>query len=55
MVAITMQSGGYAEYAGLSLDAKPTEGVSTGSIFLEVDTSAVYVFDSENETWRELG
>lgn len=54
-VAMTMQNGGYAEYAGLSSDTKPTEGVSTGSVFLEVDTSAVYVYDSENSTWRELG
>ena len=54
-VAMTETKGGYVEYAGLSTDAKPTENVATGSIFLEINTSKVYAFDSENETWIELG
>lgn len=53
-VAITMQNGGYAEYAGLSTDQKPTEGVATGSTFLEVNTGDVYVYDSAGQTWRKL-
>ena len=47
-------SGGYGEWAGLSTDDKPTEGVATGSTFLEVDTGDVYAYDSEGLMWRKL-
>ena len=43
----------YFEYAGLSTDTKPTDGVSTGSWFHEVDTSKVYAYDEHTETWYE--
>lgn len=32
------------EYIGLSTETKPTENVSDGSSFLEVDTGILYVF-----------
>ena len=48
----------YFELSGLSSDAKPTtfEGaaVANVSIFLEMDTSKVYIYDEAGETWREL-
>ena len=53
-VSQILDRGGYAEYAGLSTDQKPTEGVATGSTFLEVNTGDVYVYDSAGQTWRKL-
>ena len=48
----------YFELSGLSSDDKPIEfegaKVANGSIFLEMDTSKVYAYDEDNETWREL-
>ena len=45
----------YREYAGLSTDTKPTEGVATGSVFLEVDTTDVYLYDEASEEWNKVG
>lgn len=42
------------EYRGLSTDIKPTKRVGNGSIFIEMDTGKVYIFDEENIKWREL-
>ena len=42
----------YFEYAGKSSDTKPTAGVATGSIFVEVNTGKVFFF-SEPSTWTE--
>ena len=41
----------YAEYAGLSSDAKPVAGIVTGSKFKEVDTGVEYAFDEVSGTW----
>ena len=38
----------------LSTDEKPTEGISNGSELIEMDTGKLYMFDKDNETWREL-
>lgn len=43
----------YVEGACLSGDEKPTEGIATGSLILEVDTKKLYVYDEES-TWSEL-
>jgi len=43
----TMNRGSYGEFAGLSTDSKPTIGVATGSIFIEVDTGKVFLFNEE--------
>jgi hypothetical protein len=40
-------------YAGLSSDTKKTAGVTNGSVFLEMDTKKMYLFDETNATWRE--
>lgn len=44
----------YYEYAGLSTDEKPTEGVATGSVFIEVDTANAYLYDEEGEEWEKV-
>ena len=41
----------YYEFAGTSLDAKPSEGVATGSIYIEVDTAGVYVYNEDSGGW----
>ena len=52
MVQLIFSSGtGFSKYAGLEKDTKPTEGVTTGSEFREVDTGDLYRFDSEGVQW----
>ena len=46
-------NGAYVEYAGLHTDTKPTEGIATGSIFLEVDTGTVFFFNATDSEWVE--
>lgn len=42
------------EFRGLSTDIKPVERVGNGSIFIEMDTGKVYMFDEQNIEWKEL-
>ena len=44
----------YYEFAGLSTDTKQTEGVATGSLFLEVDTGNWYAFDEAGSEWNQI-
>lgn len=44
-----------ANVYGLSTDAKPTDGLATGSAFIEVDTGKLYLFDEVGATWTEVG
>lgn len=37
---------------GLSSDTKPTD-VPNGSVFVEMDTTTIFVFDAENTYWRQ--
>lgn len=39
------------EFRGLSTDKKPTKGIGNGSIFLEMDTGKVFMFNETNRTW----
>lgn len=50
---ITVIPGNYInEYYGLNTDDKPDdEHVPNASLFYEMDTGDVYVYDKENETW----
>ena len=42
----------YIEAAGLSTDTKPTDGVITGSVFVEVDTGDGYLFkEADSPEW----
>lgn len=46
------------EFFGLSKDEKPIGEVNgvritNGSIFIEIDTKKIYMFDEENQTWIE--
>lgn len=45
----------YVEIAGLSTDTKQDDNYITGSLFLEVDTGKVYVFDEVSGNWTEIG
>jgi len=46
------------ELRGLSTDEKPTviKGavVENGSVFIEIDTGKVYMYDLENQIWEEI-
>lgn len=42
----------YREGTCLSTDTKPTNW-DNGSILLEINTSKVFIYDAENEQWRE--
>ena len=43
------------ELRGLSTDEKPTTiengTIENGSVFIEIDTQDVYIYDGENEVW----
>lgn len=42
------------EYRGLSTDVKPTKRVGNGSVFIEMDTGKVFMFDEQNKVWKEI-
>lgn len=46
------------ELRGLSTDNKPTtiEGrtIANGSVFIEIDTGKIYMYDLSTETWNEV-
>ena len=46
------------ELRGLSGDDKPIEiankKVDNGSIFIEIDTGKIFMFDLENKLWKEI-
>lgn len=60
MITVYRESGiadgniGELEYRGLSTDEKPTENIVNGSVFIEIDTGKVYMYDLENEEWKEI-
>ena len=37
------------EFRGLSTDEKPIERIGNGSIFIEIDTGKVFIFDEQNK------
>ena len=45
----------FCNFAGNSSDSKPTEGIITGSTFLEVDTGIEYLFDEDTGAWEATG
>lgn len=46
------------ELRGLSTDTKPQEfagkKIDNGSVFIEIDTGKVFMFDLENKQWKEI-
>lgn len=46
------------ELRGLSGDTKPTEIdgkiIDNGSTFIEINTGKIYLYDLENEQWKEV-
>ena len=44
----------YVELACLSSDTKPTAGIVTGSLALEVDTGDMYAFDETGAEWDKI-
>lgn len=48
----------YIEAYGLSTDTKPTGGIVTGSMFVEIDTGKVYLYNESGAAghkWVEIG
>ena len=46
------------ELRGLSTDTKPSKiddkFIDNGSIFIEIDTQAIYFYDLENQEWKAV-
>lgn len=45
----------YVELYGLSTDTKPTSGIVTGSVFVEVNTGKAFLFNEDSSSWVEVG
>ena len=55
MVSLISYGANGNTYVGLSLDDKPTEDVTNGSCFLEMNTGKIYFYNEEDEQWVEWG
>ena len=58
MIRVTKETGftegkKYIEAFGLSTDSKPTTGIVTGSVFVEVDTGKAFLFNETTSLWVE--
>ena len=46
------------ELRGLSTDDKPTsigeKYIGNGTMFIEIDTGKIYLFDLDSKTWKEI-
>lgn len=46
------------ELRGLSTDEKPLEindkPINNGAVYIEIDTGAIFLFDKENQAWKEV-
>lgn len=45
----------YVELYGTSSESKPTTGIVTGSVFVEVNTGKVFLFNEDSSAWVEMG
>lgn len=43
----------YVTIFGTSSETKPTNGIITGSVFVEVDTGKAYLFNEDTSAWVE--
>lgn len=48
-------NGRISNFMGLSTETKPTDGLATGSLFIELDTGTVYYFNEATLTWAVFG
>lgn len=57
MVTLVRMGGSHtaqnAEFYGKAKDVKPTKNVPNASIFYEMDTKKVFLFDEEDGVWLE--
>ena len=44
----------YVEIACKSTDTKPTSGIVTGSLALEVNTGHIYAYDEASAIWTKI-
>lgn len=49
-----VKDGNILEITGKSTDQKPTENISNGSSYIEIDTGKIYFYDKETEQWLEF-
>ena len=42
------------DYVCVSTDTKPTDGITNGSMCLEMDTGKIYAFNEAASTWIEV-
>ena len=46
------------ELRGISTDNKPEvidgRDIANGTVFIEIDTGKLYMFDAENKQWKEM-
>ena len=45
----------YVEIYGLSTESKPTDNLIMGSVFIEVNTGKVFLFNETSGSWVEVG
>lgn len=41
------------EYRGLSTDRKPSDYVTNGAVFIEMDTGSIFFFNAHDKKWIE--
>lgn len=44
----------HAELSLASTDAKPTDGIATGSVCVEANTGKTFLYDESTQTWNEV-
>ena len=53
MISMYSRKDKTVELRGLSTDTKPTD-VGNGSVFIEIDTGTIYMFDAASKQWKEI-
>lgn len=53
MITVYAKKDKVLELRGLSTDTKPTD-VGNGSIYIEIDTGSIYMFDENGKQWKEI-
>ena len=53
MISMYNKKDNVVELRGLSTDTKPID-VGNGSIYIEIDTGTIFMFDAQNKQWKEI-